>query len=201
MPYPRFFFQTLQMTRVKIAVSPQPRNPGESVIVIHGNSLALKVEGVVEQNVSTKSDDLDKKGIFRKPKAVRLTVISTPIPNPRAHLTDPLKLNLEPITLIKDVIPHKDFFQAQFLLQMASGGMTTVTVDTSLLDFEGRVWVTGPRATVSVRVLDDPGVAKQSQSSSAGATISIPGPSSGSGVTARVVNTLTTTITTIQARY
>jgi integrator complex subunit 7 len=76
----------------------------------------------------------------------------------------------EPVTLVKDVAPHRDFFQAQFLLLVASGGLTNVTVDTSLVDYEGRVWMTGPRATLSVRVLDEPGISKQTSAS-------IPGPS------------------------
>lgn len=79
----------------------------------------------------------------------------------------------DPVTLVKDVAPHRDFFQAQFLLPVASGGLTSVTVDTSLVDFEGRVWMTGPKATLSVRVLDDPSTVKQTST-----TISIPGPSS-----------------------
>merc|ERR1719516_708525 len=31
LPYPRFFFQSLQATRLKLAVSPQPRAAGEPV--------------------------------------------------------------------------------------------------------------------------------------------------------------------------
>lgn len=81
---------------------------------------------------------------------------------------------MEPVTLTKDVAPHRDFFQAQFLLLVPSGCLTNVTVDTSLVDYEGRVWMTGPRATLSVRVLDESGGMSGKQT-----TISITGPSSG----------------------
>jgi hypothetical protein len=73
----------------QIAVSPQPRVPGESVTVLHGNNFVLKVEGVTQQNTNKTSDESDliqtSRAVFRKPKAVRLTVVSTPVPNPRAH--------------------------------------------------------------------------------------------------------------------
>lgn len=66
-------------------------------------------------------------------------------------------MNPEPITLVKEIVPHRDFFQAQFLLLIVPGGLTNVTVDTSLVDFEGRLWMTGPRAILSVRVIEESG--------------------------------------------
>lgn len=57
--------------------------------------------------------------------------------------------------LVKDIVPHRDFFQAQFLLSLTVPGITNVTVDTSLVDYEGRIWMTGPRATLAVRVFED----------------------------------------------
>jgi len=77
------------MVWTQIAVSPQPRIPGESVSVLHGNNFLLKVEGVTQQNTNKSDPDIcaskhrATRAVFRKPKAVKLTVISTPIPNPR----------------------------------------------------------------------------------------------------------------------
>lgn len=59
---------------------------------MHGNNLALKVEGVIQQSGSSKADDSRPVTVFRKPKAIRLTVIATPIPNPRMHLMDSMKV-------------------------------------------------------------------------------------------------------------
>lgn len=67
---------------------------------------------------------------------------------------------------MKDIVPHRDFFQAQFLLSLSPPGLTNVTVDTSFVDYNGRIWMTGPRATLSVRVYEEAG-SKQSASSSA----------------------------------
>jgi hypothetical protein len=83
-------------------------------------------------------------------------------------------MNPEPITLVKDVVPKRDYFQAQFLLLVAPGGLTNVVVDTSLVDFEGRVWSTGPRAQLSVKVFDDPSASSKSQAPS---THGVPGSS------------------------
>ncbi len=45
--YPRFFFQQLQSTSLKLSVTPQPRAAGEPVTVSASQQLAVKVEGVV----------------------------------------------------------------------------------------------------------------------------------------------------------
>ncbi|XP_006818833.1 integrator complex subunit 7-like [Saccoglossus kowalevskii] len=46
--FPRYFFQSLQSTSIKLAVSPTPRNPGDPVPVQNDTHLALKIEGVVQ---------------------------------------------------------------------------------------------------------------------------------------------------------
>lgn len=50
--YPRFFFQQLQRTSLKLSVTPQPRQPGEPVGVSVSQQLAVKVEGVVASSTS-----------------------------------------------------------------------------------------------------------------------------------------------------
>jgi len=152
LPYPRFFFQTLQNTRTKIAVSPQPR--GDSVPVLLGSNLALKIEGVLQQSGNQGAKISNLRTSFRRPKAIRITVTSAPPPNPRGHMMD-VKAHQEQLQLVKDIVPHRNFFQAQFLLSLTLPGITNVTVDTSLVDYEGRIWMTGPRASLAVRVFED----------------------------------------------
>jgi len=48
-----------------------------------------------------------------------------------------------------------------------------VTVDIAIVDTEGQLWMTGPRATLGVKVQDDPG-AKQGGTSS---VLTLPGSS------------------------
>lgn len=68
LPLPRFFFQIMQSTSVKLAISPQPRVLGEFISVQSGSQLAVKVEGVIQHGV--------KPGLFRKVKEVIITVTS-----------------------------------------------------------------------------------------------------------------------------
>ncbi|EFX63168.1 hypothetical protein DAPPUDRAFT_335857, partial [Daphnia pulex] len=42
--FPRFMFQTLQTTSIKLVVSPQPRVAGEAITTTIGSQLAVKVE-------------------------------------------------------------------------------------------------------------------------------------------------------------
>ena len=46
----RFFYQSLQETRLKISVTPQSRAAGEPVQVNTSQLLAIKVEGVIERS-------------------------------------------------------------------------------------------------------------------------------------------------------
>lgn len=66
--YPRFFFQVLQSTSVKLAISPQPRVLGEFISVQSGSQLAVKVEGVLQHG--------QRPGIYRKVEGVTVTVTS-----------------------------------------------------------------------------------------------------------------------------
>ena len=70
--FPRFLFQTMQTTTIKLAVSPQPRVAGEPVTSTMGAQLAVKVEGIV-QVCNQKSTTT----IRRKVKAVQVTVATS----------------------------------------------------------------------------------------------------------------------------
>lgn len=75
LPIPRFFFQVMQSTSVKLAISPQPRVLGEFISVQSGSQLAVKVEGVIQHGL--------KPGLFRKVKEVIITVTSQLQNNPK----------------------------------------------------------------------------------------------------------------------
>ena len=69
MCFPRFLFQTLQTTTIKLAVSPQPRVVGEPITTTIGAQLAVKVEGIVQ--VSSRQSPCQ-----RRVRAVQVTVTS-----------------------------------------------------------------------------------------------------------------------------
>lgn len=89
LPVPRFFFQVMQSTSVKLAISPQPRVLGEFISVQSGSQLAVKVEGVIQHG--------QKPGLFRKVKEVIITVTSQFQNNPKN------KDNLDPKVTIMNL--------------------------------------------------------------------------------------------------
>lgn len=163
---PRFFFQILQCTSIKLSISPQPRIAGEAVIVQPGSNLVVKIEGVVQHYGKTQS-------LFRTVDSVQLTLVSqlmTLRPNE-------LKASNETTTLTQTVKPHRDFLSGSFLLSLnnfqlgplgapvALGGQWQVTLEACVIDENGVLWNTGPKSTLLVRVPDDP-----SKSSTTGST-------------------------------
>ncbi|XP_063608036.1 integrator complex subunit 7-like [Penaeus indicus] len=145
LPYPRFFFQTLQKTTITLALLPQPRTPGDPISVQTSSQLAVKVEGVIGHG--------RRPGLFRSVRSVTLTVNSV-IQNRPQHTMD---LKIEPNeTLTQTAEPHNDFFAAQFLLGFPVPGLYQVTVDTSVTDDSDDAWQTGPRHTLTVKSQEDP---------------------------------------------
>lgn len=69
-PIPRYFFQVLQTTSIKLSVWPQPRVLGEPISLPQGTQLALKVEGVLRHGQKT--------ALFRSVTAISITISTTP---------------------------------------------------------------------------------------------------------------------------
>ncbi|KAK3880532.1 hypothetical protein Pcinc_014980 [Petrolisthes cinctipes] len=145
LPYPRFFFQTLQKTTITLALLPQPRTPGDPISVQTSSQLAVKVEGVIGHGKNP--------GLFRSVRSVTLTVNSV-IQNRPQHTLD---MKIEPNEMLTQTVePHNDFFAAQFLLGFPIPGVYQVTVDTSVTDNSDDAWQTGPRHTLTVKSQEDP---------------------------------------------
>ncbi|XP_012870722.1 PREDICTED: integrator complex subunit 7 isoform X3 [Dipodomys ordii] len=142
----RYFFQKLQSTSIKLALSPSPRNPAEPIAVQNNQQLALKVEGVVQHG--------SKPGLFRKIQSVCLNVSSTL----QSKSGQDYKIPIDNMTneMEQKVEPHNDYFSTQFLLNFAILGTHNITVESSVKDANGIVWKTGPRTTIFVKSLEDP---------------------------------------------
>ena len=138
---PRFFFQILQSTSVKLAVSPQPRVLGESISVQGGSQLAVKVEGVIQHG--------KRPGLFRSVNRVVVSVNSQLQTRPNIQLD--VKLAEAGSILSQTVAPHRDFFTAEFLMAFSVGGLYILTIEASVVDEKGNAWRTGPRQTLTVR--------------------------------------------------
>nr|XP_014347762.1 PREDICTED: integrator complex subunit 7 [Latimeria chalumnae] len=144
--FQRYFFQKLQSTSIKLALSPSPRSPTEPIMVQNNQQMALKVEGVVQHG--------SKPGLFRRIQAVCLHVSST-LQNKTGQ---DYKIPLENLTneMEQRVQPHNDYFSTQFLLNFAVLGNHSITVEASVADSNGIIWKTGPKTTIAAKSLEDP---------------------------------------------
>lgn len=143
--FPRFFFQILQNTVIKLSVSPQPRVAGEPAVVQNGSNLIVKVEGVVQHYGQNPS-------LFRSVDMVQLNLISQLI----STRPNEMKPGNDTITLTQTVKPHRDFLSGSFLLPLSNqisptgtvgqkGGNWQVTLEAYVIDGDGVVWNTGPK--------------------------------------------------------
>ena len=108
LPYPRFFYQSLQQTRLQLAVSPQPRAQGESVAVNTSQYLAVKVEGVIQRSKARQQGSRQVAGV-----TVQLSSALQ-----RQHQDTRARENKgdTSVSMQQEVEPHNDFFTAQFLV-------------------------------------------------------------------------------------
>lgn len=144
--FPRFFFQLMQNTSIKLSISPQPRTAGDPVIVQPGSSLVVKVEGVIQHNGKTTS-------LYRSVESVQLTLTSQLI-SPK---NNEFKCPGDTITLTQIVKPHRDFLSGNFLIPLtnmqssgqyypvAVGGQWQVTLEACVIDANSLIWNTGPK--------------------------------------------------------
>lgn len=150
---PRFFFQALQATTIKLAVSPQQKSTGEPLFLAQQAQLALRVEGVVQHRSPPYHAP------SRTVHKVLVTLTATP-PGRQQADTKPLPAASgasagDMVQLSEVVQPHNDYFQAQFLLALVGQGLHTVTIDTSVLDAQHTLWKTGPQVSLTVKCHDD----------------------------------------------
>uniref|UniRef100_A0A3Q1IX25 Integrator complex subunit 7 n=1 Tax=Anabas testudineus TaxID=64144 RepID=A0A3Q1IX25_ANATE len=144
--FQRYFFQKLQSTSIKLALSPSPRTPSEPIPIQNTQQLTLKVEGVVQHGSTP--------GLFRKIQSVCLNVTSVLQSKTGPDYKIPLDSKTNEIE--QRVEPHNDYFSTQFLLNFSILGTHTVTVEASVVDESGIEWKTGPKTTVSVKSMEDP---------------------------------------------
>ncbi|GFS17814.1 integrator complex subunit 7-like [Elysia marginata] len=153
--FPRFFFQTLQNTVVKLAVSPQQSANQEPVSLRADTNLSLKVEGVVQRG--------DRPALFRQVKAVTIS-LSTALVS-RSSATNPnVKSNENTsVQLSQTVEPHNDYFMTSFILPFPALGIHTAKVDAGVVDENGVTWNTGPSTTITIKSYDDSTLRQQQQ--------------------------------------
>lgn len=103
---PRYFFQMLQSTSIKLSISPPPRAAGDPVIVPGGSSLVIKVEGVIQHSAKTR-------GLYRSVDSIHLTLTSQLL----TIKAPEFKLPSDTIVLTQTIKPHRDFFTGNFMVR------------------------------------------------------------------------------------
>ncbi|KAI1292120.1 Integrator complex subunit 7 [Halotydeus destructor] len=143
---PRLFFQCVQSTCIKLAVSPQTSNSGELCMITTNSDFTLKVEGVVVTGNHKKQ--------VRTVARVMLNVTSAMVT--KAAISDFGNMKTDTgINVNTVVVPHNDYFQTQLLLSFSEVGVHTINVESSIIDENGAQWKTGPSLTIQVHAVED----------------------------------------------
>lgn len=136
--YPRYFFQPLQMTQIKLAITPQPSSTSNYIL---NHNLVLKVEGLIE-NLSKKDTMI---------RQVSKVVISVSMILQKATGNSTLELNTT-IFVQSTATPHNNYFKTDFLLPLKRQGIFSVDINASIIDEHERIWKTGPTENLQVVV-------------------------------------------------
>ncbi|KAL9954770.1 hypothetical protein ACROYT_G042345 [Oculina patagonica] len=143
--FPKYFFSSQQATFIKLALSPSARSPSEPISVTLDTQFVLKVEGVIDHG--------QQPGLFRDVQSVCLSVTWRAEEKKQQPLDG--KASRESVTSLEQtVVPHHDYFSAQFLLSFNSPTVHHVTVSSSVIDSSGIQWNTGPQSSLQVKTSD-----------------------------------------------
>lgn len=149
---PRYFFQPLQNTVLKLAISPQPKAIAleQSIVIYSNTNFAFKVEGLIK---NTHQDEQSiKRRVIREVKQILIQVTS--ITKSNLSFFDFNKRN-DTLKLQSIVQPHNDYFQEQFLLNLKTG-YHQINVEAFVIDSNYAQWnLLGANSSLNVKVLDN----------------------------------------------
>lgn len=134
--YPRYFFQPLQSTQIKLAITPKPSSPSGTISLMLNYNLVLKVEGLIQNLSRTKT-------VVRVVSKVIISVTMTP--------TKPVDTTFN-LNVQSTANPRNNYFKTEFLLPLKWAGSFNVDIDVSTMDEEERIWKTGPTERLNIAV-------------------------------------------------
>lgn len=150
---PRYFFQPLQNTVLKLTISPQPKtNALEQSIVIYSNTnFAFKVEGLIKNG---RPDGTRARKPIREVNQILIQVTSITKSNLSSLSIFDFNKKLDtPQRLQSIAIPHNDYFQEQFLLNLKTG-YHQINVEAFVIDQSHAQWNLGANSSLNVKVLE-----------------------------------------------
>lgn len=134
--YPRYFYQALQKTQIKLAITPQPSTSSGTINLLLNYNLVLKVEGLI-QNLSMTQ---------RAIREVSKVVISVSLSSIKQSDSN------NNLFVQSAASPHNNYFKTEFLLPLRCVGSFQVNIDVSIIDEQERTWNTGPTEKLSISV-------------------------------------------------
>jgi len=143
--FPKYFFCSQQATFIKLALSPSARSPSEPISVTLETQFVLKVEGVIDHG--------QQPGLYRDVQSLCLSV-TWRAENKKQQVLDGKSSRDSVTSLEQTVVPHHDYFSAQFLLSFNLPTVYHVTVSSSVIDSSGIQWNTGPQSSLQVKTSD-----------------------------------------------
>lgn len=132
--YPRYFFQPLQKTQIRLAISPQPTS-SPVVVTLHQN-LVLRVEGIIH-------DSSKPYAIVRKISKVIVSVNVTTIKSSEPDFN---------IFYQSISAPKNNYFKTEFLVPMRHPGSFNVEISLSIIDDQDFLWKNGLKEKLHVNV-------------------------------------------------
>jgi len=143
--FPKYFFCSQQATFIKLALSPSARSPSEPISVTLETQFVLKVEGVIDHG--------QQPGLYRDVQSLCLSV-TWRAEDKKQQVLDGKSSRDSVTSLEQTVVPHHDYFSAQFLLSFNLPTVYHVTVSSSVIDSSGIQWNTGPQSSLQVKTSD-----------------------------------------------
>lgn len=143
--FPKYFFCSQQATFIKLALSPSARSPSEPILVTLETQFVLKVEGVIDHG--------QQPGLYRDVQSICLSV-TWRAEDKKQQVLDGKSSRDSVTSLEQTVVPHHDYFSAQFLLSFDLPSVYHVTVSSSVIDSSGIQWNTGPQSSLQVKTSD-----------------------------------------------
>ncbi|KAL4705498.1 hypothetical protein ACJJTC_017358 [Scirpophaga incertulas] len=135
----------------RVALAPAVRAPpaDHAAALPLSHRLALKLEGVLLPPARSKHQPK------RQVKGVQITVTATPHPRTNEKSVE-LGSTPPALTAVQTVTPVRDFFSAQQLVSVSAAGLYAVAVEAAFVDHAGRLWHTGPRTSIVIKVRPAP---------------------------------------------
>lgn len=134
--YPRYFFQPLQKTQIKLAITPSSGSNATPLYVNLNNHFVLKVEGLIQ-------DSSKPYAIVRKISKIIASVTM----NPAKATEHDSSLFFQSIST-----PENNYFKSEFLLPLRWSGLFNIDVNISIMDDQDNIWKYGVKERITINV-------------------------------------------------